>query len=102
MFCTPVVELQPGYRSRSKLEGSTLRKSSLVSFRITFTCRQHALISTHYSALAPQQPVLALNETVPFRLTPNMQDFITENGMEGLLVTGINAIARCLTEPEVS
>lgn len=48
------------------------------------------------------QPSLALNETVPFRLTPNMQDFITENGMEGLLVTGINAIARCLTEPEVS
>lgn len=45
--------------------------------------------------------MLVANEPVPFRFTPNMQEFMTEVGMEGLLTAGINAIARCLTEPEV-
>jgi len=46
------------------------------------------------------QPMLIANEPVPFRFTPNMQEFMTDAGMEGLLTAGINAIARCLTEPE--
>jgi transformation/transcription domain-associated protein len=45
--------------------------------------------------------MLVANEPVPFRFTPNMQEFMTDAGIEGLLTAGINAIARCLTEPEV-
>ncbi|KAF8309342.1 hypothetical protein DL93DRAFT_2085770 [Clavulina sp. PMI_390] len=47
-----------------------------------------------------QTPVLASVDHVPFRLTPNMQELMTEHGIQGLLSMGINAIARCLTEPE--
>lgn len=42
------------------------------------------------------------NEATPFRLTPNMQHFLNPIGIEGLLTSGIMAIARSLTEPEVS
>lgn len=39
-------------------------------------------------------------EKVPFRLTPNMQHFITPTGVEGLLTSGVMAIARSLSLPE--
>ena len=53
------------------------------------------------AALAQLAPVLQSSEAVPFRFTPNMQHFVTPNGMEGLMTSGIMAIGRCLTEPEV-
>ncbi|KAJ3074848.1 hypothetical protein HDU98_010028 [Podochytrium sp. JEL0797] len=39
-------------------------------------------------------------ESVPFRLTPNIQHFITPMGMEGVFTSGVMSIARALTEPE--
>lgn len=51
---------------------------------------------------APGKPEFANTEPVPFRLTPNIQAFITPIGIEGVLVTGIMSIARALTESEVS
>lgn len=51
---------------------------------------------------APGKPEFANTEPVPFRLTPNMQNFITPIGIEGVLVTGVMSIARALTESEVS
>lgn len=51
---------------------------------------------------APGKPEFANTEPVPFRLTPNIQNFITPIGIEGVLVTGIMSIARALTESEVS
>lgn len=51
--------------------------------------------------VASQAPVFASNDTVPFRFTPNMQRFLGPILIEGLLTTGILAIARCLTEPDV-
>jgi len=46
-------------------------------------------------------PVLIGTE-LPFRLTPNLQDFITPIGIEGLLTASMLALGRGLTEPEVS
>jgi transformation/transcription domain-associated protein len=46
-------------------------------------------------------PVFASPEAVPFRLTPNMQHFLTPIGVEGILTAGVMSIGRCLTEPEV-
>ncbi|KAI9362472.1 kinase-like domain-containing protein [Zopfochytrium polystomum] len=39
-------------------------------------------------------------ESIPFRLTPNIQHFITPIGLEGVFSGGLMAIARSLTEPE--
>ncbi|WWC92285.1 uncharacterized protein L201_007239 [Kwoniella dendrophila CBS 6074] len=51
-------------------------------------------------AFAPGQPLIASQEQVPFRLTPNMQNFITRVGIEGVVTAACTAIARCLTTPE--
>jgi transformation/transcription domain-associated protein len=52
--------------------------------------------------LASTAPVFATNDAVPFRLSPNIQHFIGPIGIEGILTSGIMAIGRCLTEPEVN
>lgn len=46
-------------------------------------------------------PLFATNDVVPFRFTPNMQHFVGPIYIEGLITSGILAIARSLTEPEV-
>ncbi|KAG6890347.1 hypothetical protein C0992_002172 [Termitomyces sp. T32_za158] len=45
-------------------------------------------------------PLFATNDVVPFRFTPNMQHFVGPIYIEGLITSGILAIARSLTEPE--
>ncbi|KAF5387961.1 hypothetical protein D9615_000446 [Tricholomella constricta] len=45
-------------------------------------------------------PLFATSDVVPFRFTPNMQHFVGPIFTEGLLTSGILAIARSLTEPE--
>ncbi|QRW02146.1 phosphatidylinositol 3- and 4-kinase [Ceratobasidium sp. AG-Ba] len=51
------------------------------------------------SYLEQQTSVIHNGEVCPFRFTPNMQHFVTPIGIEGLLTSGIMAIARGLTEP---
>ena len=46
-------------------------------------------------------PILASADAVPFRFTPNMQNFIGPICTEGILTSNLMAIGRCLTEPEV-
>ncbi|CAK5275625.1 unnamed protein product [Mycena citricolor] len=50
--------------------------------------------------MSQQQATFATNDVVPFRLTPNMQNFLGPIFTEGILTAGILAIARSLTEPE--
>ncbi|KAG6831589.1 hypothetical protein H0H92_009062 [Tricholoma furcatifolium] len=45
-------------------------------------------------------PLFATSDVVPFRFTPNMQHFVGPIFIEGILTSGILAIARSLTEPE--
>jgi transformation/transcription domain-associated protein len=52
------------------------------------------------AGFAPGQALISSNESVPFRLTPNMQHFITRTGVEGIVTSAITAIARSLTQPE--
>lgn len=40
-------------------------------------------------------------EAVPFRFTPNVQEFMTPVGIEGLFTSCLMATARSLTEPEL-
>ncbi|ODN82926.1 hypothetical protein L202_01173 [Cryptococcus amylolentus CBS 6039] len=51
-------------------------------------------------AFAPGQPLISSSESVPFRLTPNMQNFVTRAGVEGIITGTCTAMARCLTSPE--
>ncbi|KAL1410016.1 transcription-associated protein 1 [Vanrija albida] len=46
------------------------------------------------------QPLFHSPEAVPFRLTPNMQHFITRVGVEGVVSASATAIAHSLTLPE--
>ncbi|KAJ7638852.1 FAT domain-containing protein [Roridomyces roridus] len=50
--------------------------------------------------IAQHLPVFATNDVVPFRLTPNIQNFLGRIVTEGILTSGIMAIGRSLTEPE--
>ncbi|KAJ2717297.1 transcription-associated protein 1 [Coemansia spiralis] len=53
--------------------------------------------------LAPAQATPGLlhsNEPVPFRLTPNIQAFVTELGLEGVVPFAIHKVARRFTDPE--
>ena len=45
--------------------------------------------------------LLDVTEAVPFRLTPNLQQFMTAVGLEGVFSSALMAIARSLVEPEV-
>lgn len=64
------------------------------------------LCSPKQTAFAPSTaphplPIYTSNDVVPFRLTPNMQHFLGPVFTEGVLVPGIMAIGKALTEPEV-
>jgi transformation/transcription domain-associated protein len=48
-----------------------------------------------------QAPIFASHDVVPFRFTPNMQNFLGPAFTEGILTSGLMAIGRSLTEPEV-
>ncbi|CCM01587.1 uncharacterized protein FIBRA_03647 [Fibroporia radiculosa] len=47
-----------------------------------------------------QSPIFGTTDTVPFRLTPNMQHFMGPILIEGVLTSAMMALGRCLTEPE--
>ncbi|EIW69900.1 hypothetical protein TREMEDRAFT_71446 [Tremella mesenterica DSM 1558] len=51
-------------------------------------------------AFANGRAIIESNESVPFRLTPNMQHFITRVGIEGIVTSAVTAIGRSLTMPE--
>lgn len=59
------------------------------------------VLKSSFLATHASHPLFATNDVVPFRLTPNMQNFLGPIFTEGLLAPGIMAIGRSLTEPEV-
>ncbi|EKD14699.1 FAT domain-containing protein [Drepanopeziza brunnea f. sp. 'multigermtubi' MB_m1] len=50
--------------------------------------------------MAATKPIFHNPETIPFRLTPNLQTLMGPLATEGIFSCAIMAIARCLTEPE--
>ncbi|KAL4241981.1 DNA Damage Response and Repair Kinase [Abortiporus biennis] len=57
-------------------------------------------MSEIFSSASGNTPINSATDNVPFRLTPNMQHFLGPILTEGILTTGMLAIARSLTEPE--
>ncbi|KAG0146838.1 hypothetical protein CROQUDRAFT_656816 [Cronartium quercuum f. sp. fusiforme G11] len=69
--------------------------------RIYFDRSSGQVQTTHmYPTLSKDEPEFAHTEPVPFRLTPNIQTFLTRPNIEGLLTGSIMAIAQALTEHE--
>ena len=52
--------------------------------------------------MAPNNPLFQNSEAVPFRFTPTIQNLMGQVGIEGGFSCSLMAIARCLTEGEVS
>ncbi|EON62943.1 hypothetical protein W97_02169 [Coniosporium apollinis CBS 100218] len=53
-----------------------------------------------YPTMASTKPLFHNQEQVPFRLTPNLQTLMGPLATEGIFAPAMQAIARCLTEPE--
>lgn len=51
-------------------------------------------------ATTSNTPIISSSESVPFRLTPNMQHFITRTGVEGIVSAVLTALSKSLTLPE--
>lgn len=51
------------------------------------------------AGFAHGQPMIQSSESCPFRLTPNMQHFITRVGIEGVMTAAVTAISKSLTSP---
>ncbi|KAJ3319442.1 hypothetical protein HDV06_006328 [Boothiomyces sp. JEL0866] len=58
--------------------------------------------SEFYSTISSQTFLFSCNEAIPFRLTPNIQKFISPIGLEGLFSNSLVTIANALNEPDVS
>jgi transformation/transcription domain-associated protein len=56
--------------------------------------------SEFFSTISPQTFLLTNSEAIPFRLTPNLQQFITPIGLEGSFTCCVSAIADALTSPD--
>ena len=48
------------------------------------------------------QGELDANRPVPFRLTPNIAEFVTPVGVNGVMTAAMVSAARCLAEPHFS
>lgn len=68
---------------------------SVASAQIQDLAKRHG-----FTGFDQHEPLHRCTEHVPFRLTPNMQHFITPTGVEGLLTSAVMAMARSLTNPE--
>jgi hypothetical protein len=69
------------------------------SFNSHFACANiSALIFTLYAECVPGE--LNANRPVPFRLTPNIAEFLTAIGVTGPLTAAMLVTARCLAYPQ--
>ena len=85
--------------------GGQLYTADLIPGESTSLCCFHAMrigADAIMSGHGTNKADFSNNDPVPFRLTPNIQTFLTPVGIEGVLVSALMSIARCLTESEVS
>jgi len=79
-----------------------LAESSISAYFFLFSTNTlNSILPMYPTALNTSSPVLQQNDVTPFRLTPNVQDFITPTGIEGLMTAALLSLARGLLEPEV-
>ncbi|KAA1099348.1 hypothetical protein PGT21_004258 [Puccinia graminis f. sp. tritici] len=69
--------------------------------RLTFDRSSGAVFTTEMLPnLLPNKPEFGHTEAVPFRFTPNIQQFLTRQNIEGLLTASLMAIGKVLVERE--
>ncbi|RKP03126.1 hypothetical protein CXG81DRAFT_9931 [Caulochytrium protostelioides] len=60
----------------------------------------HVWMSEVLATFSASTHLLTNNDSVPFRLTPNLQHFMGAVGIEGIFTAALMAMARALTDPE--
>ncbi|PLW40616.1 hypothetical protein PCANC_13021 [Puccinia coronata f. sp. avenae] len=69
--------------------------------RITFDRSSGAVFTTDmFPSVSPNKPEFGHTEAVPFRFTPNIQQFLTRQNIEGLLTSTLMAIGKVLVQRE--
>lgn len=66
---------------------------------LRFTALSYFRFNTGFSG---QYPLMASSDQVSFRFTPNIQHFIGPIHTEGIVTSGMLAIGRSLTQPQVN
>ena len=89
----------PGRFHLSRSTGN-IAMSEIIPSKYPLWIKQQSILII--AAQATQAPVITPADVVPFRYTYNMQRFVGPVFMEGVMAPSMMAIARCLTEPEVS
>jgi transformation/transcription domain-associated protein len=56
---------------------------------------------THIIAISTSMVQFSNSEAVPFRLTPNIQHFMTKGGTEGLFTAAMMTLGKAIIESEV-
>ncbi|KAI7948232.1 hypothetical protein MJO29_009897 [Puccinia striiformis f. sp. tritici] len=75
--------------------------SSRTPHRITFDRASGAVFTTDmFPSVLSNKPEFGHTEAVPFRFTPNIQQFLTRQNIEGLLTASLMAIGKVLVERE--
>lgn len=68
--------------------------------KISWSLKTGNLFGSELYPSLNSQGLYALSESVPFRLTPNLQSYMGAIALEGLLAPSIFLLAKCLTEFE--
>jgi len=88
-----------------------LASMSFITYLFSFTSRMptryfvsrktgQITMSEMLPGFAPHTPTFQSNDIVPFRFTPNLQQFIGPIHTEGLMAVAIFQMGRCLSSPE--
>ncbi|CDZ98369.1 Histone acetyltransferase SAGA, TRRAP/TRA1 component, PI-3 kinase superfamily [Phaffia rhodozyma] len=81
---------------------AALQQRTLPRFQISRTTGMIYMSELLPFSIKPESsPLLQNDDPVDFRLTPNIQHFITLTGIEGILTASLVAIGRGLCQPEV-
>lgn len=70
--------------------------------RILFAKNSGKVFQTDFNPAYDANGIIDFNEPVPFRLTRNLQEFISHFGVEGVLVSSISSAAQAVVSPKVS
>lgn len=98
-FAFQITQRQPSRFQISRTTGQLFMSELLCGMGVATEIDQGML--NDFLGFNGSNGLLMTTESVPFRLTPNLQQLVGPIGTEALLCPGIVAIARALTKPEV-
>lgn len=74
----------------------TMKVGDRVPYKISFSRRSGCVINSEFYPCYNSSGMVELNEDVPFRLTPNLSNFMTPHIVHGVFGTTLLSLAACL------